>query len=139
MAVRNPNVGVAFPFGFGSDGRVRKVGGSATSTPSVDELDAAVRTGAHLVVSTGKSERVMLGQFGVGADRFLFSPLTHLLAGFLEADVREQISWFCGRASLREVVAQINPVEAEVVVALKLAHNALGDESILKVRVGASG
>mgnify|MGYP001602340645 CR=1 FL=1 len=134
----NSNVGWAFPIRCNANGRVATVGGRANETPTVGDVDLAVRTGAYLVLSSDKGERVMLHQFGVGAHRYLFKPLTHLMGGFLENDMREQLSWFATRSRVGHISALIDSKSAEIFMTVQLTHSTFSGESVLKVLQAAT-
>lgn len=131
----NTNVGWSFPVRCNANGRVSLVGGRANAQPTVEELDAAVRTGAYIVLCCGRGSRVMLRHFGVGAERYLFQPLTHLMGGFLELDAREQLQWFARRSRPGRINAVLDSRAAEVVMEVQLQHTTHIGESVLKVQV----
>lgn len=136
----NPNVGFGFPFRFTEDGKTSTVGGRFDEAPTVGDLDAAVQAGIQQILVTEKAERVMLCQFGVGAGRFLFSPLSHMLGGFIAEETREQLEWFCQRATPSQVRAQVVPGTGTLLIDMAVKHKQFSDdEAVLKVRMARNG
>ncbi|OHD27330.1 MAG: hypothetical protein A2Y38_04890 [Spirochaetes bacterium GWB1_59_5] len=134
--MKNLNVGISFPFRF-SEGRVVMVGGEAGRVPMNQDLDDAARESARQILLTGKGERVMLGQFGVGAERYLFSPASRLMASFIERDITEQMEFWSGRAQLAEVIAAPEPALKEIAVYLRMVHNNRSGETSVNLTIGS--
>lgn len=130
----NPNVGWRFPFRF-QEGRVARGGGVADQLPTATELDDATIGGVQQVVLTGRGERPMLGQFGVGADRYLFMPVESLAMGLVSDQVREQLKWWCSRVTLQQVMPQLNPRGGEVTFYINLTYKNEPGNGVLKFTV----
>jgi len=117
----NKDVGVRYPFRFNVSGRVELSGGSYDQNPTTTELDDAVQGGARQVVLTGKGERPMLGNFGLGAGRYLFMPIESLAMAMLQEDVRDQFSWW-GRAELASANPRLDTLDGALTMNLTLRH-----------------
>lgn len=138
MAIVNQDVGWAFPFRF-EEGRVATVGGEPEELPPSSDVDDAIRQGVLQVLLTGKNERVMLGNFGVGADRFLFAPLGRALGGMLATETAEQIRFWNPRVIATRVIPDIRPSEAKLALGVELRRRDRADESLIKVAVALGG
>ena len=133
----NPHVGFGFPFRFTTTGRVATVGGDPNvEFPPAQTVDQAIQAGVKQILMTGKQERVMLPQFGVGAERFIFQPLQRYLMGLLSDDVEEQVNWWSERSLVLASAAQMEPADGELSVFVQLRHLETSDESVVKVAVG---
>ena len=131
-------VGLKFPFRF-EGGKLATVGGSATASPTVDDLDKAAQTSAAMIVRSGQYERVMLGSFGLGPERYLFSSLGDSLRGFINRDLREQCDNFSGRVRVVAARSQVEPIEGSIKIDLQLRHLGTDQESALKIEVVGNG
>lgn len=128
----NRDVGFGFPFAF-HRGRVRVVGGTQTAQTNEDR-DESVRVGVEQVLLTNKGERVMLGDFGSGLDRFLFNPIPGVEA-FITSEVRTSVQTWSPRAVINEVAKAVDPVQGIVAVSLVVRHNDSDQESVVNVAV----
>jgi len=117
----NQDVGMRYPFRFTSSGRVELSGGRYDREPTATESDDAVQGGARQVVLTGKGERPMLGNFGLGATRYLFMPIESLAMAMLKEDIKDQFTWW-GRAELAGASPRLDPLDGAFTMGLALRH-----------------
>jgi len=122
MRTINSNVGFGFPFGFAA-GRVRTHGGSAHERPTIQDMDDAVSSGVRQISLTERGERVMQPNIGVGAARYLFSPMGSRLTGILVVELRNQVELYCPRCRLDVQAAKVDSAQGRVEVHAHLIHN----------------
>jgi phage baseplate assembly protein W len=127
-------VGMSFPFRFES-GRVASVGGFKREATNEDR-DSAIRQGVTQCLLTGKGARVMLGNWGAGVDRFLFSPVP-ALGVFIVDEVRTAVRDCCPRAQIITVGKKEDPGKGVITLDVGVRHNNLEQETVLRVAVGS--
>lgn len=130
---KNNNVGFAFPFRFSDEGKVATVGGVYSSPPTHEQEARAVNAGVVQLLLTAPNERVMLGQFGVGAQAWVFSLIQRTTFNMLALRVKEQMDWWIHRARLKRVNSALIPQTGKVYVDLKLEFKDTERESVVRV------
>jgi phage baseplate assembly protein W len=126
-------VGMSFPFRF-EKGRVASVGGFKREATNEDR-DQAVKEGAIQCLLTGKGGRVMLGNWGAGMDRFLFSPVP-ALGVFVVDEARRALKECCPRVETVLIGKNEDPAMGVITLDVQLSHNNLDQQTALRVAVG---
>lgn len=126
-------VGMSFPFRFES-GRVASVGGFKREATNNDR-DEAVKQGAVQCLLTGKGSRVMLGNWGAGLDRFLFSPVP-ALGVFVVDEARRALKECCPRVNSVLIGRNEDPAAGVITLDVVVRHNNLEQQTSLRVAVG---
>lgn len=134
----NPYVAFRFPFGF-SEGRVATVGGRGDTPPSSPEVEESITTGVRQLVLTEPTERVMLGTFGVGTSKYLFSPLGSTMAGLLTYEVTDQLDIWEQRVNLQSLTPSLNINSSQLKLDMVLSLTDLNSSTALSVTVGFEG
>lgn len=128
----NRDVSIAYPLRF-SNGRLATVGGSATSQTNEDR-DAAVQQGVLQVLHSNRGDRVMLGNFGAGLNRFLFQPIPGL-ESLIPAEVRQAVQDYCPRAIVRVARSFVYQDSGIIDVVLIVRHNDSESDSVVRTAV----
>lgn len=133
MATNNL-VGWGFPFEI-KEGRVATVGGSFDTPASKAERDEAAQARIQQIVLTGRHARVMLYNFGVGLQSYLFAPLSAQLIGLVNPAIREQIRWWNDSVRITKVESFTNATVGALIINLNIVHRDSDEDSILKMGV----
>ena len=133
MAVNNL-VGWGFPFTI-KDGRVETVGGTFDTPASKPDRDKAAQVRVQQIILTGRHARVMLYNFGVGLESYLFAPLSASLVGLVNPAIREQLHWWNKTVQVTKVQSFTNPSVGALIINLDIIHRDSDEDSIIKMGV----
>jgi len=119
--------GISFPPRIGPDGRIAFSSGSGN-----------VRESIRVILSTDRSERVMLPQFGGGLRRYLFEPNTPSTHRLLQQRISEALGRWEPRIdieSVRVTASADDPREAIASIRYRLRATGVTDRLDLTLRV----
>ena len=131
----NPYVAFSFPFKF-EQGKTSTVGGSASTIPSFGDIESSINTGIRQILLTEPRERVMIGNFGVGASKYVFSPLGSTLQSLLSYEVNDQLEIWEPRAILSQLKSGVSVERSTLHMFLKLNLTEFAGTTALSVSVG---
>ena len=131
----NPYTTFRIPFRF-DNGSVAKVGGKGDSIPSFPEVQRSINTGVRQLVMTEPGERVMLPNFGVGALKYVFSPLGSSLQSLLSLEVSDQLDIWEPRVRLSYFESKISVPSSMLSMSLRLGLTEFAGTTALAVNVG---
>lgn len=130
----NRDVGFKFPLQI-VNGRVATVGGDQLQRPTNEERDEAVLGGVQQVLLASKQSRVMLGNFGAGLNRWLFTPISGV-DSLMPIEAAQAVREQCPRAVVTTTPrVTVYPLEGVVEPELTVRHNDSDRESVVRVAV----
>jgi phage baseplate assembly protein W len=131
----NPYVTFSFPFRF-EFGKVSKTGGEASVVPSFPEIESSVNCGVRQLILTEPTERVMLGTFGVGASKYVFSPLGSSIRDLLSFEVEDQLGIWEQRVNLVDLNTEVFSSQGTMLMNLVLNLTEFERATALSVSIG---
>lgn len=131
----NPYVAFSFPFKF-DKGRTSTVGGNAAVVPSFRDIESSINAGLRQLLLTEPRERVMIGNFGVGASKYVFSPLGSTLQSLLSYEVKDQVEIWEPRAILTKLKSSVSVARSSLTMSLVLDLTEFDGSTALSVSVG---
>lgn len=134
----NRSIGWRFPFAIDSDGRTATVGGKTTAQPTRAETSAAVQQSVAHIVLTAPGERVMLGGFGAGLNRYLFTPMSDQ-GTILGVEVRRQVEEWSMRANVARCSTYPAAQSGKLTMLLAVHDRRFEDNAVMKITVGGPG
>jgi phage baseplate assembly protein W len=116
----NEDITWGFPFHFNKNGRVSTLGGRSTVEPTSRQLMTSCGASLRQVLFTGPGERVMLPDYGVDSDSYVFDPIGSPMA-FLYTDITSQVAAWSYRTEVSSVSAQVQD-GSKIIVSLTMRH-----------------
>ena len=131
----NPFTTFKVPFSF-ENGSVASVGGLHSRIPSFPEIEESVITGVRQIVLTEPQERVMLANFGVGAFKYIFSPLGSSIQGLLSFETKDQLEIWEPRADLVGLRSAVDITTSTLTIDLQMQLADFSQMSAMSVSIG---
>lgn len=119
--------GIKFPPEIGSDGRL-----------SWSQGEDNIRESIKIILLTQPHERLMLPEFGVGLQRYLFRPNTAATHRLIEADITRGLIRWEPRIRLESVIVEPDPDKdhaAVVTISYRLVADGAHDQVRLTVKL----
>jgi len=119
MAV-NEDITWGFPFQFNKNGKVARLGGRSTVEPTSRQLMTSCGASLQQILFTGPGERLMLPDYGVDSDSYVFNPIGSPMT-FLSKDITEQVDSWSYRTSVSNISAVVQD-DSKIIVSLTMEH-----------------